>query len=288
MLKVTVMAVAAPFYGKKGSTLQPHLKDLFQKISPRRPNIPCKKPEQTDFRVQPKEIHPSYCCKARRNRRQVSILPLVTCWIVMCTLCLPVWWGKHLQIFVDLCKYRLLTALVPVTFISVTALSPCEVCLTAAIFRFTENACRGFWFCAASCGCDSITGWYLGYSTKEWFPGAAGNRTLLCFEGDFSVTSLYALPGYDVSNLKSATPSMGSSDFLRAKSMDLHTGPPPCLWFCSCSQWRHNCPWAAILHLCARMWFEVTIGYLHVYILSFFPEATCMGRRKGRVWGRQG
>lgn len=29
MLKVTVMAVAAPFYGKKESALQPHLKDLF-------------------------------------------------------------------------------------------------------------------------------------------------------------------------------------------------------------------------------------------------------------------
>lgn len=34
MLKVTVMAVAAPFYGKKGSALQPHLKDLFPKFHP--------------------------------------------------------------------------------------------------------------------------------------------------------------------------------------------------------------------------------------------------------------
>lgn len=79
VLKMTVMAVAAPFYGKKGSAPQPHLKDLFQKISPRRPNIPCTKPEETDFCMQP-EIHLSYCCKAQRNGRQVSILPPVTLW----------------------------------------------------------------------------------------------------------------------------------------------------------------------------------------------------------------
>lgn len=61
MLKVTVMAVAAPFYGKKESALQPYLKDLFLKISPRRPDIPCTKPEQTEFC-----IHPSSCCNAKK------------------------------------------------------------------------------------------------------------------------------------------------------------------------------------------------------------------------------
>jgi len=44
---------------------------------------------------------------------------------------------------------------------------------------------------------------------------------------------------------------------LGVKIMDFHTGPLPCLLFCSCRQWRHNCPWAAIWHLCARIWFEV-------------------------------
>lgn len=70
MLKVTVMALAAAFYGKKGSALQTHFKDLFQKISPRRPSIPCTKPVEADFCMQPKEIHPSYSCKSWRNRRQ--------------------------------------------------------------------------------------------------------------------------------------------------------------------------------------------------------------------------
>lgn len=64
MLQVTVTAVAAPFYGKKGSALQPHLKDPFQKISPRRPNIPCTKPGQQIF-----------TCSLRRSIRHAAAKP---------------------------------------------------------------------------------------------------------------------------------------------------------------------------------------------------------------------
>lgn len=76
---------------------------------------------------------------------------------------------------------------------------------------------------------------------------------LLYFEEDFCFFFIHS------SRLLSVTPLLWSSDFLRAKIMGFHTGPPPCLWFCSYSLWRHNRPRAAILHLCARMWFEVTI-----------------------------
>lgn len=176
MLKVTVMALAAAFYGKKGSALQTHFKDLFQKISPRRPSIPCTKPVEADFCMQPKEIHPSYSCKSWRSRRQVSVFPLAMHWTVLCLLCLPGWRGKHLWIFVDRCNCWLLVALVPVTFTPLPSLS------YSIHVPFHKNKCRGSWFSAASGGCDSIREWGLGCSTKQGFPDAAGNQTLLCFE----------------------------------------------------------------------------------------------------------
>lgn len=262
MLKVTVMAVAAPFYGKKGSALQPHLKDLFQKISPRRPNIPCTKPEQTDFCMQPKEIHPSYCCRAWRNRRQVSILPPVICPIVVGMLCLPAWWGKHLRIF---CW--------PVHVLTADGSGPCHVlfCVHAkpvlqqscfvphktrvGAFGFVQHLVVGMASPSNTWDILWMSDFQLLLETRLW-----------CILSGISQLPVYTLFQV-ISNLKRVTTSMWSSDFLRVKIMDLQTGPLPCLWFCSCSQWRHNRPRAVILHLCARKWLEVTIGYLPVYIL---------------------
>lgn len=174
MLKVTVMALAAAFYGKKGSALQTHFKDLFQKISPRRPSIPCTKPVEADFCVQPKEIHPSHSCKSWRSRRQVCF-PSSNA-LNSPVSALPAWVERKAPL--DFCW--------PVQLLTADGSGPCHIYSLAKFDRihvpFHKNKDRGSWFSAASGNCDSIREWCLACSTKQWFPDAGGNQTLLYFE----------------------------------------------------------------------------------------------------------
>lgn len=71
--------------------------------------------------------------------------------------------------------------------------------------------------------------------------------------------------------------------FLDSEDHGFSSRALPCLWFAVAISGERT----VHKHWCTRMWFEVAVGHLHVCTLSFSPAANSMGRRKGRVWGRQ-